>query len=351
MAIPPEGFAARFLNATYDLPYRIKLLLGKKSKVRLLYLEVTHRCNARCLSCYTGAGKEKDDVLTLDEKKSVVRQARALGAHAVSLSGSGEPLLYPHIFDLIEFICRQNMQVVMFTNGTTIDRACAERLIRNQVITYFKLFSLDPATFDRMMGRPHAYEWVPYSYRCGDSVRDVRLPSGLKRLLDAQEAVGAEGLVRAESLITRINRDTLPAVARLCKEMNLKLHLETPVFAGRAVENYADIALDRAGYEALYHELVAILGQEYFEELRAHPCPVERNPVVWTNGDVGLCSSRPAHIGNVRDTPLEKLFRKAQLVKRREDRRVGPSDGDGRYFRMCPARRYYNAKHGIRCEH
>ena len=228
-----------------------------------------------CISCYTGAGKEKDDVLTLDEKRSVVRQAKALGAHAVSLSGSGEPLLYPQLFDLIEFIRQQDMQVVMFTNGTTIDRACAERLIHNHVITYFKLFSLDPATFDRMMGKPHAYEWVPYSYRYGDSARDVRLPSGLKCLLEARNTTGAESLVRVESLITKINRETLPAVARLCQEMNLKLHLETPVFAGRAVENYADITLDPADYEALYHELVAILGQEYFEELRAHPCPVE----------------------------------------------------------------------------
>lgn len=346
-----SGWIAQWVATVREMPYRVKLLLGKRPKVRMLYLEVTHRCNARCITCYTCAGSEKEDVLTLEEKKSVVRQARQLGARVVSLSGSGEPLLYPHLFDLIDFIRQQDMQVVMFTNGTTLDRTGAEFLIDHNVITYFKLFSLDPTTFDRMMGKPDAYEWVAYAYQVDGSSRDVRVPRGLKDLLDAQAAAGATGLVRIESLITKVNLRALPAVARLCKELEMVLHLETPVFAGRAIENYEEIALNRDEYAALYRELVAILGSDYFDELRAHPCPVERNPVVWTNGDIGLCSSRPARIGNVRDTALEKLFYKAQIIKRREDRSLAPSHGDERYFRSCPARQYYQAKHGIPCDY
>ncbi len=340
----------RLLETLRDMPYRVRFLLGKRPRVRMLYLEVTHRCNARCISCYTGAGREKDDVLTPDEKKSVVRQAKQMGARTVSLSGSGEPLLYPHIFELVDFIRLQDMQVVMFTNGTTIDRACADRLIARNVITYFKLFSLDPDTFDRMMGKTNAYEWGSHTYSCGDASKTVCLPSGLKHLLDAQGAAGVAGLVRAESLITKLNRRTLPDVAQLCKDLNLVLHLETPVCAGRAIENYADIALDSAEYESLYHELVAILGEEYFRELRAHPCPVEHNPAVWTNGDIALCSSRPAHVGNVRQASLESLFRKAQMRKRQEDRCLSQSDGEGRHFRTCPARQYYQMRHGIRSD-
>lgn len=59
----------RLLEPLRDMPYRVRSLLSKRPRVRMLYLEVTHRCNARCITCYTGAGREKDDVLTLDEKK------------------------------------------------------------------------------------------------------------------------------------------------------------------------------------------------------------------------------------------------------------------------------------------
>ncbi len=347
-----EGSVATALFETaYTLRYRIKSLLGKGPRVRMLYLEVTHRCNARCITCYTKAGKEKEDVLTLDEKKSVVRQAKELGARVISLSGSGEPLLYPHLFDLIDFIRQLDMLVVIFTNGTVLDEKTAEFLIQKGVITYFKLFSLDPDTFDRMIGKERAYNWVPYSHGSGESTSHTHIPSGLKCLLQAQDLAKATDLVRIETLIAKTNCRTLPAVAQFCKDHNLMLHLETPVFAGRAVENYHDIALDSNACEALYRELVEILGQAYFDELRAHPCPVERNPVVWTNGDIGLCSSRSANIGNVRNVPLKKLFLKAQMVKQREDRRCARLDEASQFFRTCPARRYYNVKNQIHCNY
>jgi len=330
---------------------RIASLFRKPPKVRMLYLEVTHRCNARCIACYTKAGKEKPDVLTFDEKKSVIAQAKALGAKSVSLSGSGEPLLYERLFDLIDCIRQLGMQVVIFTNGTVLDEPTAQRLIDAGVITYFKLYSLDPAVFDRMMGRTDAYVWTSHTYTHEGATRQVRLPSGLKHLLEAQSRAGARDLVRAESLITKLNAASLPEVARLCRELGLILHLETPVFTGRAIENYEQIALDKNGYETLYHEMTAVLGEEYFEELRAHPCPVERNPVVWTNGDVGFCSSRPARIGNVRDASLEALFIRARKAKARVDRRIAAHATDGRYFRTCPARQYFEAEHKIPCEY
>jgi MoaA/NifB/PqqE/SkfB family radical SAM enzyme len=316
----------------------------------MLYLEVTHRCNARCLTCYTKAGQEKPDALTLEEKKSVVSQAMALGAKTVSLSGSGEPLLYRQLFDLIDYIRQLGMQVVIFTNGTVLDEHVARQLIARGVITYFKLYSLDPDIFDRMMGRKDVYVWVPYAYEHEGAARHVRIPSGLMALLEAQRHADRQGLVRIETLITRLNAGTLGAVARFCKELDLVLHLETPVFTGRALEHHAEIALSKDEYESLYHELVAILGPEYFHELQAHPCPVEKNPVVWTNGDVGFCASRPARIGNVREAALESLFLKACRAKRTEDRSLA-SRANGRYFRTCPARQYFEMKHHLPCDY
>lgn len=334
-----------------SLARRVLSLFRKPPRVRMLYLEVTHRCNARCIACYTKAGKEKPDILTFEEKKSVVSQAKALGAKTVSLSGSGEPLLYERLFDLIDHIREMGMQVVIFTNGTVLDEQTAERLIGRGIITYFKLYSLDPAVFDRLMGRTNAYTWVPHVYPQNGTIRQISIPSGLKYLLDAQSRAGVKGLARIETLITSVNAATLGEVARFCKELDLILHLETPVFTGRALENRHEIALDREGYEALYRELAAILGEEYFRQLRAHSCPVERNPVVWTNGDIGLCSSRPATIGNIRDATLESLFLRACRAKRRQDRRLGACPDAGRYFRTCPARQYYESKHQIPCDY
>ena len=343
--------AASFFEILRSLSTKLKQPFGKKSKVRLLYLEVTHRCNLKCISCYTNAGVEKQNSLTLDELKSVVKQAKEMGARAVSLSGSGEPLLYKDLFVLIDYIRQLEMTVIIFTNGTILDKEIADFLISRKVVVYFKLYSLDPVVFDRMAGRKDVYKWVDYTYILNGESKEWKIPSGLKHLLDARQTQENLNLVRIETLITRINYSTLPKVATLSKALSLPLYLETLVFKGRAIENYNDIALSSSEYQNLYQNLVEILGEEYLEELRKHPCPVERNPVVWTNGEVALCSSRGACIGNVRDAPLDALFLKAKRLKRKEDRLIAKHKRTSKYFRTCPARQYFEEKYGIPCNY
>jgi MoaA/NifB/PqqE/SkfB family radical SAM enzyme len=329
----------------------LRSLFNRKVKARFLYLEVTHHCNLRCVACYTGAGPEKEDALNLAEQKSVVRQAKEMGAKVVSLSGSGEPLLYKNLFELIDYIRGLNMAAVIFTNGTVLDEGAAEFLMSRNVFTYFKLYSLDPVVFDRMVGRKNAYKWVDYKYRYDGMLRMLKIPSGLKCLLDVRQTAVNMNLIRIETLITRINYPSVPDIARFCRELDIGFYLETPVFTGRAVENYDDVAVSGAAYENLYNELVQILGKEYFEKVHNHPCPVEKNPVVWTNGDIAFCSSRGARVGNVRDVPLDKLFLKAKKLKRKEDRLIAKHQSSSKYFRTCPARQYFEQKHGIPCDY
>ena len=343
--------ATCFLKPVLALSTRLKRLLGAKSKVRLLYLEVTHRCNLKCIGCYTQAGEEKHNSLSLEEQKSVVKQAKEMGARSVSISGSGEPLLYKDLFALIDYIRQLGMVVVIFTNGTVLDKQTADFLISRKVVVYFKLYSLDPVVFDRMTGTKGIYKWVDYIYKYNDEPKRLKIPSGLKHLLDVTQTEESRNLVRIETLITRINYHTLPEVARFSKELNLGFYMETPVFKGRAIENYNDIAPSSTEYQNLYYNLIEILGEEYFQEHRNHPCPVERNPVVWTNGEVGFCSSRGACVGNVRDAPLNVLFLKAKRLKRKEDCLIAKHKRTSRYFRTCPARQYYEIKNRIPCNY
>lgn len=326
-------------------------LFRKKVKARFLYLEVTHRCNLRCISCYTGAGHEKGDTLTLEHRKSVVRQAKAMGVRTVSLSGSGEPLLYPDLFALIDYIRSLDMAVVVFTNGTGIDAQTAEFLLSRQVITYVKLFSFDPMVVDHLVGRTNAYRWVDYNYLYKGEAKSVKIPEGIKCLLEAWQDCGQPDLVKFEALITKLNSATLPQVARFCHELGVGFYLETPVFTGRALEYYDELVLDSQGYQVLYERLVAIQGQEPLEAARTGSCPVEKNPAVWTNGDIGFCSCRSARVGNVRDGSLRRLYRQAKRLKRKEDRSLPEIAEAGRFFRRCWARKLYETRHRLPCDY
>ena len=337
------------LFKTLKLFVRERLL--KKVKAKFLYLEVTHRCNLACISCYTNAGREKNDALTLNEQEAVVRQAREMGVRSVSLSGSGEPLMYEHLFDLIDYIQGLGMSVIIFTNGTLVDADIATRLVSRNVLTFFKLYSLEPNTFDSMVGCRNAYEWTDYHYLVDGYKRTQRIPHGLKVLLEAQQSAGFTGLVKLETLVTKINIRTIPDIARFCKQTGIGFFMETPVFRGKALQNYQHIAVSAAAYENLYRELVSILGEDYLLDLKNSPCSVEKNPVVWTDGRIGFCSSRAANIGNVRDEPLNRLFLKAKRYKRKEDRTVPSQAGCSRYFRTCPSRQLSELENHLPCDY
>jgi len=325
--------------------------IRKKAKARFLYLEVTHRCNLACITCYTGAGVEKENALTLEEQKNVVRQAKAMGVRAVSLSGSGEPLMYPHLLELIDFIRELDMSVIVFTNGTLIDQTVADALISRKVLTFFKLYSLDPDVFDRMVARRNAYRWVEYRYNAGSQEQTQQIPSGLKALLDAQQRAGCADCVKVETLITQLNVQSIPNVAKFCKDADIGFFLETPVFKGKAIRNYDQIAVSAADYQILYEKLSAILGLAYMTAAREGRCSVEENPVVWTDGRMGLCSSRAADVGNVRNEPLKALFLKVKRQKQKEDRLIARHAKDGRYFRTCPSRQACELRHNLPCDY
>jgi MoaA/NifB/PqqE/SkfB family radical SAM enzyme len=328
-----------------------EIYILKKARAKFLYLEVTHRCNLGCIACYTGAGREKDDVLTFEEHKSVVRQARKMGVRTVSLSGSGEPLLCKHLFSLIDYFRQLGMSVVIFTNGTLIDPAVAQSLVARKVLTYFKLYSLDPDVFDRMVGRQNAYQWIDYQFTYNGADRTQKIPSGLKALLDAQRQAGRSNLVKVETLITKINIHTLPAAAEFCKATGIGFFLENPVFKGKAIENYEQIAVSASEYKTLYQQLASILGQDSLTAARDSSCSVEQNPVVWTDGSIGLCSSRQADIGNVRDESLRVLFLKAKKLKQNEDRIIAQQGKNSLYFRTCPSRQCCQIKHNLPCDY
>jgi len=327
---------------------KLRRLLGK---IEMLYLDVTHACNLKCISCPSCAGIRKEDELSLEEQKLVIRQAKKMGAQFVALPGSGEPFLYKDIFSLIDYIRKLGMWASIFTNGTLVNKEIADFLVKRKVYVFFKLWSLDPDTVDKMVGVKNAYKWLDYSYKYNGTIKNLRIPSGLKYLLDAGEVQNCEYLIRIEVLITRINYFTLPEVIQFCKEMDLDIWLETVVFCGQAIENYKDIELNRDEYGSLYHKLVKILGEKYFKSYRCRPCTVENSPVVFVNGEVGFCAKRHSQIGNIRSAPLNLLFSKAQKLCSRDLCFIIQRRANSRYFRTCTARRYYEARYGLPCNY
>ena len=72
-------------------------------------LELSRACNLHCVYCYANAGSKDGNELSLEEVMDAIEQARALGARKVVVLGGGEPLLYPEIRRVLDYLSEKRL--------------------------------------------------------------------------------------------------------------------------------------------------------------------------------------------------------------------------------------------------
>ncbi len=78
------------------------------------WVEVTDECDLYCPGCYR---HRLEGHRSLEEvKNDILTCKRLTNCSRISISG-GEPLIYPHIVEVVDFVSRNHLQSLIFTNG------------------------------------------------------------------------------------------------------------------------------------------------------------------------------------------------------------------------------------------
>ena len=127
-------------------------------KIYTATIEITRRCNAKCIHCIIGAGQAKNEELTTNEILKLIEDLSDLECNTVVLTG-GEPFLRKEWPLFLQKICSLNMQPIFMTNAM---------LINDDIIDILKLYpnvgmgiSLDGAdksTHDYIRGIPGIFD-------------------------------------------------------------------------------------------------------------------------------------------------------------------------------------------------
>lgn len=125
--------------------------ISSVNSFRSLALEITKRCNLRCLHCYMSAGDGPEDELTIEEIKNLLRSAKELGMRSVSIGG-GEPLMRPDYLDIIKYALSLDLLVALGTNGTLLDKKIAEYLSELPIKVQISLDGARKKTHDSIRG-------------------------------------------------------------------------------------------------------------------------------------------------------------------------------------------------------
>jgi radical SAM protein with 4Fe4S-binding SPASM domain len=170
-------------------------------------MELDLRCNLRCLHCYRD-GDWPSDVLSTEEVKSVLDQVAAAGTIWMLFTG-GEIFLRKDFFEIYDHARALGLIVTLFTNGTTVTEAIAERLARDVPYSIeVTLYGRTRETYEKVTGVPGSHEKC---YR------------GVERML-------ARGLpVKLKTIVMRTNQHEVVDMASYAKGHGLEFKYDTMI--------------------------------------------------------------------------------------------------------------------------
>ena len=241
-------------------------------------IETASTCNMNCPMCFRGRLNINQGTMDFDLYKKIIDECAAHHIYSVKLSWRGEPLLNPHLPEMVAYAKYQGIrEVALLTNGTLLNKE--------------KATALTEAGLD----------WVTISFDgLGETYEKIRYPAKYE-----------EGVERIRQL--REIRNKLGKKKPLIKIQTIQSAIEDDPSAYHNV--FAPIA-DKVLYIPDRHEFADVDHDPNFV------CPFswERLTVIW-NGKVVQCISDVNELGilgDVEQTSLKKIWHGEKLQRVRE---------------------------------
>lgn len=137
------------------------LLDGERAYTGPFYadIDVTRRCNMRCLGCPYQSSKTRGPTpgdhsvkdLDLEILDKIIRGLVQLKTPEVFLCGEGEPMLHPQLTDIIAALKQAGLKVQLFTNGTLFNEKYAKKLLDSGLdVLRISLWATTPQEFEKL---------------------------------------------------------------------------------------------------------------------------------------------------------------------------------------------------------
>jgi AdoMet-dependent heme synthase len=268
-------------------------------------IEVTLRCNIRCLHCYNFDRDEAKPVcdkpeLSTEEILGVMDDLRAAGTLFLMLTG-GEVLSHPELFRLLDHARTLKLSLTLATNGTMLRPELAARLAsyENLQTVTISVYGATPEIHDAITQMPGSWQ---------------RTWDGARRMRDL--GVG----VRIKLIVMKQNAHEVAAMRALADAQGFKHLVDmniTPRHDGSqgSLETRVDLDQMESLYRGPLRDLVSSGKTPCNDETL--PCNCARGNVgITATGDVHPCVSVPWTAGNVREQPFAEIWKSSPVFQR-----------------------------------
>lgn len=152
-----EDFTPTIQRADSDTQEFLEKHFKDKPHLTQFQIELTSRCNERCVHCYIPHDLKLYDI-TDEMYYSVLEQLSEMNVLSVTLSG-GEPLLHPHFKEFLRAAKKYDFYVNILSNLTLLDDEIIQIMKEGNVSSVqVSLYSMIPEHHDAITKMPGSFE-------------------------------------------------------------------------------------------------------------------------------------------------------------------------------------------------
>lgn len=285
----------------------------KKGSLVFIYLNITNKCNLKCMYCYDKKSRVSKDTRTLllEDYKEIARDSKKLGLKRICITG-GEPFVNRDWFEIGRAFYEAGVSISFSSNGTLITEDCAKRL---KMLEADVQISLD--------GNEDVMHFI------------TRVPNTFSKIIKSIKLLKNEGIkITLNSVISKHNKNMIRYINKISQEENIITRIN--FYHDSFNDGEGKIAplsieeIDEVIYEVNY---MAKTNKNLVMALPPLLTPENINVTVnpgcgWAyhvagvlnNGDVtvcGLASGLPELVaGNILESSFYKIWTESELFKK-----------------------------------
>lgn len=291
----PSPAGMRFLSR------KVRMMLEKMAFPVTANLAITHKCQCQCIHCSADPFKDSSkEELSVDEIKKVVDGALDLGATLVIYVG-GEPMLREDLYELIEHVDKSKAVVMIFTNGLLLTEENVKRLKDAGLFSLnISIDHSESVLHDEFRKVTGCYE---KAFEGASRAREAGILTGISTYATHENLRDGH----LEGLLRIANKEGFAEVTIFDCIPSGRFLKDTSKILGPA-ERKAVIALARKYYETTP---MGINAMALINSPMGVGCYGASSQFYMTAyGDINPCDFNPINFGNVRDMPIQSIWKK-----------------------------------------
>lgn len=199
--------------------------VGKGKRISPIYIRIkpTNYCNHKCYYCsYADSALglrdsvNKQDQIPREKMQEIISDISEMGVKAVTFSGGGEPLVYPHIVEAMQGILEANIDLSIITNGQLLTGERSE-VLTNAKWVRISFDSANAETYAKVRQLPlEAFDEVCDNIRYFAKIKKNDCELGVNFVINHENA---DQVYKMAKLVKGLGANHIKYTARVTKDL------------------------------------------------------------------------------------------------------------------------------------